>query len=206
MYNKITKVTLTLMLFMTFFTLPVLAAPNLQGETGNLVTPSADLMRQGEFHVALIKAPKDTNAYAIAVALDNNVELSAIHQDKDTLLGLKYAVVGEKIALPGIALGVSDLTGKYDRSYYLVISKTLPLGFRLHGGIGTNQYKKGMLALEAKLNPTGITGVFPDTSLFVENINSEIAYGIRVSILRGLKASLTRYDKENNLNISYNFY
>lgn len=186
------------------------AAPSIGGSTGNLVTPSADFMREGQFHAAWIDEPDGGHAFAAAFPLSRRLEISGIQHHfggrQEATLGLKYALVTESVLVPGIAVGAEDLTNERERSAYAVVSKTLPLGIRVHAGMGSGRYKKGIAALEMRLNPTGIAGLFPDTSVFWEHVNSHTAYGLRVSLFRGIKVAAGVDGHRHFAAVSYNFY
>jgi len=130
------------------------AAPSLQGSTGNIVVPSADVLRLGQFDLGYYHETGEKTAVA-AVGISRNWELSAARREREhgtdyTAVNLKYAVAQESITEPGLAIGVEDISAEGDRSLYVVASKGLPFGIRLHAGCGNGSYGGLFYAVERK--------------------------------------------------------
>ena len=186
------------------------AAPSLQGSTGNLVTPSADVVRPGQFDLGYYRETGEKTAVA-AVGMGKNWELSAARRERDhgadyTAVNLKYAVTQESITEPGLALGVEDISAEEERSLYVVASKGLPFGISLHAGCGNGSYGGLFYAVEKKITPHAAGGVFPDASVLVENNGHETDYGLRLSLSKGLKATVGWRDGEKFIGFTYNYY
>ena len=60
----------------------------------------------------------------------------------------KWELLRETPVTPAIAIGGDDLGDEKDRRGYVVVSKALPFGFKIHGGIGTDQYKRDLVPLK----------------------------------------------------------
>ena len=190
--------------------LPAEAAPAAGGETGNLLTPSADMMRVGQLHGAW-RSENHERSWSLAVPVTNSLEISLqqVHQreGKETSeVGVKYLLRPEGVMNPGAAIGVEDMFSERRRSVYAVISKSLPYGLRLHAGVGNGRFQGGFAAVEMRLAPKLQPGVFPDASLYAEHIDGHAAYGIRLSLLRGAKLTAGVDGHQNFIGISYNFY
>ena len=184
------------------------AAPAAGGETGNLMTPSADLMRPGQFHIGWYEQARQHRLVA-AAALDRRWEISALRPTggaSDVEAGFKYALRGESVLTPGVAVGAEDLTAEHRRSFYAVLSKTLPYGLRVHAGAGNGRYAGGFAALEVRLLPGVGVGRFPDASAYAEHVDGHAAYGVRLALSRGMKLAVGVDGHEHFVGISYNFY
>ena len=188
---------------------PVAAAPALGGETGALTVPSADALRPGQLHLAWSTA-EDGHRSAVAFGALKRLELSTLHFDsaeKDTVeLGLKYELQPETLLRPGIAAGVEDIARERRRSFYGVVSKTLPYGLRMHAGVGNGRYAGGFASLEVRAFPKRPAGVFPDLTLFAEHVDGHGAYGLRLALSRGLKVEAGVDGSAHFAGLSYNYY
>ena len=193
-------------LWIVFFCLAsvsVQAAPSMGAETGNPVTPSADLLREGQAAFGWQEKGKERSfrlAAAPAERWEVSLQRSAAHDDR---AGVKFAVQPESIFKPGIALGVEDLSAERQRSVYGVVSKTLPYGVRLHAGAGNGRFRGLFAAAEVRLFPKGRPGVFPDTSVYAEYAGKHGSLGCRVSLLRGAKLSFGVEGHEHFIGLSY---
>jgi hypothetical protein len=186
------------------------AAPATTGTTGNIDTPSADVLRPGQASIAYYKL-SEGNDIAFGVNIAKNIELSGAKQEyknavAETDLNLKYGVLHEGILTPGVAVGIEDITNQKERTVYAVMSKGLPLGLRVHAGIGNGRYDGLFFAVEKKLIPMSIGGVFPDTSLIIENNGHAMNYGLRMSIAAGLKLDAGWRDNASYVGFTYNCY
>ena len=186
------------------------AAPATTGTTGMIDTPTADVLREGQVSLGYYKLHEGKTA-SIGFNAAKNLEVSVARTefdfaDKTTYVNAKYAIKPEGVLTPGIAIGVEDIGGKDDRTAYAVVSKGLPLGFRAHVGIGNGRYDGMFCALEKNITPIGIKGVFPDTTLIIENDGHNMNYGMRMSIVPGLKVNAGWRDKETYVGVTYNLY
>lgn len=195
---------------LAFLTNAVYAAPATTGSTGMIDTPTADVLREGQVSFGYYNLDEGKTA-SIGFHAAENLEISAARttfdfSDKKTYVNAKYAVKPEGVLTPGIAVGVEDIADKDERTAYAVVSKGLPLGFRAHVGIGNGRYDGMFYALEKNITPLGIKGVFPDTTLIVEHDGHDMNYGMRMSIVPGLKVNAGWRDKETYVGVTYNLY
>ncbi len=186
------------------------AASSTSGSTGMINTPTADVLREGQVSLGYYNLHEGKTA-SIGFSATKNLEVSVARtdfdfSDKATYVNAKYAIAAEGVLTPGIAIGVEDIANKRDRTAYAVVSKGLPLGFRAHVGVGNGRYDGMFCSLEKNITPLGIKGVFPDTTLIVENDGHDINYGVRMSIVPGLKVNAGWRDKETYVGVTYNLY
>ncbi|HBS59184.1 MAG TPA: hypothetical protein DEA44_07955, partial [Firmicutes bacterium] len=76
------------------------------------------------------------------------------------------------------------------RSAYIVGSKALPLGVRVHYGLGDGRYDGVFGGIEKTINPLGVlTGdnAFPATTLIAEYDGDDFNVGARLSLVSGVK-------------------
>ena len=180
-----------LVLFMTATTT---AAPSLQGSTGLINTQSADVLQEGQFSLGLDHG-REGSVQNVVVGIVPRLEMgvTGIHYHgvgNKTLLNAKYSLLSEEILIPGIAVGVEDAFNQNHRTEYAVVSKTLPFGFRIHGGGGNGRYHGAFAGIEKTINPFGLltgSNTFPATTLIAEYDGSTMNYGARLSIMPGLK-------------------
>lgn len=195
------KQPLVLLSFLILFSITVAAnaAPSIEGSTGLINIPSADTLREGQFSLGYYNL-KDSGTGNFNMNLIDRLEVgvAGFHYDSkknDYYLNAKLSLVPETVLTPGLAIGVMDAADKKEQSAYAVVSKGLPLGFRLHAGIGNGRYDRGFAALEKTVNPIHIlTGnnVFPATTLIAEYDGRKFNYGARMSVLPGLKVDAGR--------------
>ena len=185
------------------------AAPSAGGGTGNLMTPSADLMRQGQFHIGW-QQEAGSHSLAAAVPVTNRFEISVLQRTQaghsSLEAGFKYSLRGEGVLTPGIAIGAEDIAAEHRRSVYAVVTKTLPYGLRVHAGVGNGRYAGGFAALEVRLLPRAAVGRFPDVTAYAEHVDDHAAYGLRLALARGLKVSAGVDGHAHFVGLSYNFY
>ena len=194
---------------------PVYAAPSINGSTGLINTPSADVLREGEFSLGYHHL-KDGGAGSFNLSLGNNLEIglagfrydSDSNKDNKTLLNAKFSLAPETVLTPGLAIGVEDIGGKDKRTFYAAASKALPFGFRLHAGVGDGRYDGVFAAIEKTINPVSVlTGnnVFPATTLIAEWDGDRMNYGARMSIVPGLKLDAGWRHSETYFGLSYTY-
>jgi hypothetical protein len=165
------------------------AAPAFTGSTGMINTPSADVLKPGQISLGAYTR-KDVLFGSIGANVAPNLELSFSASNKKSFgtnsLNAKYALVDETILSPGLAVGVEDIAGDKERSWYASMSKGLILGMRLHAGYGSGQYDGFFAALEKSISPVSIGGI-GETKLILEWDSHHLNYGIRVAVAPGLK-------------------
>ena len=172
---------------------PVMAASSMNGPTGLIDIPTADVLRSGQISLGYYHL-KDGGVGTVNTNLAPNLEIgvTAFRYDGQTSkndLNAKFSVVPETVVAPGLAIGVQNLSSNNKRSVYAVASKALPFGFRMHAGAGSGQFNGIFAGLEKTINPISITGnnAFPATTLIAEYNGKVMNYGARLSIAPGLK-------------------
>ena len=183
-----------------------LAQPSLNGATGLLELPTADVVKKESFGIGIYSAD-DVKIRNMGYGLAEKLEVSFANEKQDieqlNKFNVKYVLLSETVLTPGLAVGINDLTGKSERSTFAVVSKGLPLGFRVHAGIGSGDFEKGFVALEKNITPLLGANVFPSTTLLVEYNDNNINYGMRMSIVPDLKLNLGRFDHKTFIGLTY---
>ena len=183
-----------------------LAQPSLNGATGLLELPTADVVKKESFGIGIYSAD-DVKIRNMDYGLAEKLEVSFANEKHDieqiNKFNVKYVLLSETVLTPGLAVGINDLTGKSERSTFAVVSKGLPLGFRVHAGIGSGDFEKGFVALEKNITPLLGANVFPSTTLLVEYNDNNINYGMRMSIVPDLKLNLGRSDHKTFIGLTY---
>jgi hypothetical protein len=182
-------------IFIMMLSATVSAAPSVNGSTGQINNPSADVLREGQFALGYYHL-NDGGVGVFNMNLAPNLEAGVAgfrfdnSSDNSTLINAKLAIAQESVLTPGIAVGVEDIANRQQRSAYAVASKSLPFGFRIHAGVGNGRYDGVFASLEKTINPISIiTGnnTFPATTLIMEYDGKNMNYGARMSIVPGLK-------------------
>ena len=191
-------------------TLEAATAPSAKGSTGNIDTPSADVLRPGQAAIGYYTLDGEKGMSG-AISAGKNIEVSATctegwRTDDFTKVNIKYALAQEGVLVPGLAVGIEDIGDRSERTAYVVASKSLPQGVRLHIGSGNGTYDGVFFAIEKKLVPLSVGGVFPDSSLIVENNGHHMNYGLRMSLSPGLKMTTGWRGGDPFIAISYNYY
>ena len=188
------KVILSMTCAFLMIGMPVLAAPSVNGPTGLINSPTADVLRLGQFSLGYYQM-KDGGVSTFNTNLAPNIEVgvSTFHyesQQNKNYLHVKFALRPEQILTPGIALGVEGI-GSHDKpSLYGVVSKALPFGFRIHAGLGNGRFSGLFASIEKTINPRSIRGSsqsFPVTTLIAEYDGKNMNYGARLTLSPGLK-------------------
>ncbi|GBG58044.1 hypothetical protein SPFL3102_01764 [Sporomusaceae bacterium FL31] len=179
------------------------AAPSINGSTGLINTPSADVLREGQFSLGYYNTKEGgVGIFNTNIAPNLEIGVAGFRYDNESnknYLNAKFSLLPETVLSPGFAVGVEDAAGETDRSYFAVASKGLPLGFRIHAGVGNGRYDGLFAGIEKTINPVSIlTGnsTFPATTLIAEYDGRDMNYGARMSIIPGLKLDAGwRHDK-----------
>lgn len=187
------------------------AAPSFSGSTGMINTPSADALREGQFSLGYHNL-KDQKQGSFSLNLLPNVEVGVARHFSDagsnqTMFNAKWSIAPETVLTPGLAVGVEGL-GDGHSSAYAAVSKALPLGFRIHAGVGNGRFNGMFGALEKTINPVSvITGnnTFPATTLIVEYDGDSMNYGARLSIVPGMKVEAGWRDSKTYLGASFTY-
>jgi Bacterial putative lipoprotein (DUF940). len=177
------------------FAVPAFAAPTVNGSSGQINNPSADVLQEGQFAAGYYHL-KGGGVGVFDMNLLPNVEVGVAGFRYDdsglnkTFLNAKFGLLPETVLTPGVAVGVEDIAAERERSCYAVASKALPLGFRIHAGVGNGRFDGMFAGIEKTINPiSALTGnsTFPATTLIAEFDGHTMNYGARVSIVPGLK-------------------
>jgi len=191
-------------------TVPVLAAPSVNGPTGLINSPTADVLRSGQFSLGYYNL-KNGGVGSFNTNVAPNLELGVATfrydgQNSKNYINAKFAVVPETILAPGLAIGVEDIASSDKRSAYAVASKALPFGFRIHAGAGGGRFSGVFAGIEKTINPLSIiTGnnAFPATTLIAEYDGKTMNYGARLSIVPGLKLDAGLRNHDGYIGISF---
>ncbi len=183
-----------LLTFCCLFPVAVWAGPSPAGVMGNINTPSADVLRPGQIAAGLY-AVQDGVVSQVAAAPLQGLELGVAWLPEGNgyasaaRLDLKTSLLSEAIMLPGVVIGVEDVTGERERSPYMAVSKTGPMGFRLHLGVGGGRFDGVFAALEKTYRPSRHRHAkkFAPTTLLLEYDGRDMNYGARVDVGDGVK-------------------
>ena len=195
MYRCKTKLFLSFLGIVCLF-LPALAyaAPSMSGSTGMIRIPAADVLRSGHLSAGYY-GWQDNGVAVVGAGLIKGMEISAAAPwrklgSDSWQMNVKWNLNQEALLYPAVAIGVEDVAGVERRSYYGVISKTLPYGFRLHLGAGGGRFDGVFFAVEKVLNPTSLRKRhrgFPVTTVIVEMDGAKMNYGARLALARGVR-------------------
>ncbi|HWR44336.1 YjbH domain-containing protein [Sporomusa sp.] len=194
---------------------PVYAAPSINGSTGIINTPSADVLQEGQFSLGYYHL-KEGGVGSFNISLANKLEVgvagfrydSDSNKENQTYFNAKYGLVPETVLTPGLAIGIEDAGNRDKRTYYAAASKALPFGFRIHAGVGDGRYNGVFAAVEKTINPVGIitgSNAFPATTLIAEWDGDRMNYGARMSIVPGLKIDAGWRHSETYFGLSYTY-
>ena len=191
-------------------TVPVLAAPSVNGPTGLINSPTADVLRPGQLALGYYHL-KNGGVGSFNTNIAPNLELGVAAfrydgQSNKNYINAKFAVVPETILTPGLAFGVEDMANRDQRSVYAVASKALPFGFRIHAGTGGGRFRGVFAGIEKTINPISvITGsnAFPATTFIAEYDGQTMNYGARMSIIPGLKLDAGIRNHNGYIGISF---
>ncbi|SHI87041.1 YjbH domain-containing protein [Propionispora hippei] len=171
---------------------PVQAAPSLAGSTGMIDNPSADVLREGQISTGYYHVAGGTQ-FAFSAYVAPRVEVGTIilhDQDgKHTGLNAKFSLRQEQVNTPAVAVGVEDIAGYRDTSWYAVASKSLPFGIRLHAGVGNGRFNGVFGGVEKQLNTLSVLPgkYLPSASLMAEFDGRQMNYGLRFAVAPGVK-------------------
>ena len=170
------------------------AAPSTTGSTGMIRIPTADVLQIGHFAAGYYYW-RDHGAAVAAVGLPAGIEVSAAApwyngSSAQWNVNAKINLANESLLKPAILIGIEDLGGQQQQSFYGVISKALPFGIRVHLGVGNGRFSGAFGAIEKVLNPHSVRKKavgFPVTSIIVEMDGRKMNYGARMRLARGLR-------------------
>ena len=177
------------------------AAPTLQGSTGLANVASADVLPADSFSLGRYNRPGEKRDIVV-FGLGKALELGALHhttgsQGAAVQWNVKWALAQEQILRPGIAIGMEDVGAQEQRTAYVVASKGLLFGLRLHAGVGNGRYHGLFGALEAPL--------LPQTKLFLEQDGRQWGAGVRFSLGSDFRLDAGRYAGKTYVGGSYTY-
>ena len=189
---------------------PALAAPAVNGPTGLINSPTADVLRLEQFSIGYYQL-KDSRVGTFTTNVAKNVEVGVSafhyesHQNKN-YSHIKFALAPEQILTPGFALGVEGIADHEKPSLYAVASKALPFGFRIHAGIGNGRFGGMFASIEKTINPVSIRSsknAFPTTTLIAEYDGKNMNYAARLAVATGLKLDIGLRNHDGYAGISF---
>lgn len=184
----------------------ILAQPSLNGSTGLFEVPTADIVRNDNVSIGAYSYD-NYNMKSIGVNINPKIELTGVNikgnGDTFNKLNIKYIIASESVLSPGYAIGINDLTSEQKFSPFFVLSKGLPLGFRIHAGVGGGSYNNGFVAIEKNITPHMRTNLFPSTNFIVEYDGKNTNYGVRMSMAQNVKFNLGRCDNKTFIGLTY---
>ena len=177
-----------------FLATSAFASPSTTGSTGMIRIPTADILQTGHFAAGYYYWQDHGTAVA-ALGLPAGIEVSAAAPwyngvSSQWNVNAKINLTQESLLTPGISVGIEDLGGQRQQSFYGVVSKALPFGLRVHLGIGNGRFRGAFGAVEKVLNPQSVrkkNAGFPVTSIIVEMDGRKMNYGARMRLARGLR-------------------
>lgn len=187
---------------------PAYAAVSPFATTGLINTPTADIGRIGQL-TASIYSQQQSQGGVLALTVTPNIEVGAarlVTDDPYTVISMKLQVRAEGVLEPGVAIGIDDIGDKRDRSVYVVASKALPYGFRVHAGWGNGRFQGTFFALEKRLTPASPSKTFrPFTVLMAEHDGRSFNYGLRYRAASHIQFDMGWRSHKAYLGMQYNF-
>jgi hypothetical protein len=156
---------------------PAFAAASVNGSTGIINVPTADVLRKGRVSYGAYWL-EDGNRENIVLGLDNRFEIGASSEplnEGKTSVQLKFALRQEGVLKAGLAAGIDHIAGSGEKSPYIAATKTLPFGIRVTSGIGEGHYNGLFGAVEAQI----VSGGKKRALLLAEHDGSTLNYGVR---------------------------
>ena len=192
------------------------ASPSFLGITGNILTPSDEVLMAGDFSAGMFMVQSDNTPFVIGanVGVNNQLEVGFGHYDPDvagvgsnTFFSFKYSVIEETEAIPSLVIGAIDVTGELDPNddpgFYAVLGKNItPFASNLMGkpispihamvGIGGGIYNGFFGGLDWELNEQISLSAEYVNSLSLMNMfdkKSMMNFGVRLAFSESLTAS-----------------
>lgn len=214
---------LTLVILITLYlTTPLLAVPSFRGYTGLVIIPTADTLNRGEFNVGVMTedvSDFDANDIFFNYGIIDNLEfgfnsfLPIDEDDRGTLINAKYSFMRETDTLPGVAVGIVDLTDDEETTVYAVASKSIGRCLNVFDGEITN------LRAHVGIGGGRLSGPFIGFSAFVGNRamfsfewdSEDVNIGFRFTPIRQIRLHAALFDlggDKNDIGVgaSYNFF
>lgn len=171
----------TLMFFVIcniLFTAVCSAGTTPKGASGLVNVPSAYIAKYWKVNIGYFNTTYGSSlAGNISLPLGAELAYSSWHindENNRNMLSIKVPILTEKVMKPAVAIGVEDLTGDFDRSYYLAMSKQGPWGVRMHLGVRSGREQNGMFyGIEKQIR---LKGGLERQKLFVPALNFTLEY------------------------------
>lgn len=202
-----------LLLFFANFS-AVDASTTYKGKSGLINIPSAYVLRQGHGGVGYFNV-RNGESIAGSLSLMDNLEFSYSHwrlsgQDDKNLYSFKMVLAQEEFLKPAIAFGVEDLADDFDRSFYLVTSKQMPWGLRLHMGVKSGSDANGLFyGLEKQIRLTSDymqkKSFIPVLNFMIEYDGQNFNYGAYIRSSKGLRFDIGWHDDTFRTGIQLEF-
>ena len=130
--------------------------------------------------------------------------------DNCSIFSFKVPLMKEKVLKPALAIGVEDITNRFDRHFYLVMSKQGPMGFRLHLGARNGHKANGLFyGLEKQIR---LKGNFAKQNLFIPVLNftleydgQHVNYGMYIRNSKGIRLDFAWHDNSFRTGVQYEF-
>ena len=189
----------------------VAATPAYFGYTGLMLTPTADTLKTSGFDFGAVFLNNDNNNTTFLsanIGLLESLEVGAAlispeHGDSQGIINAKFGLMKETMATPALAIGVSDLTDRFDSTPYIVASKALGLkgesvwAPRLHVGVGGGHLDGLFAGLSATVND--------QMQLMVEYDTDDVNFGLQYAATDNLRLHAGLLGGDNlGLGMSYN--
>ena len=182
------------------------AAPSTTGSTGMIRIPTADVLQTGHFAAGYYYW-RDHGVAVAAAGLPAGIEISAAAPGYNGVsaqwnVNAKINLAQESLLTPGISVGIEDVGGQRQQSFYGVVSKALPFGLRVHLGVGNGRFRGAFGAVEKVLNPHSVrkkAAGFPVTSIMVEMDGRKMNYGARMRLAQGLRLDAGWLGREDRI-------
>lgn len=172
----------------------VSAAPTINGPTGMVRVPTADVLRLNHFALGQYYW-QNGGGTVVGTHIWKNIEISGVQrtfalESNHFLINAKINLNQEALLIPAVAIGIDDIDNIERRSIYWALSKGLPYGVRVHMGSGTGRFDGFFFAVEKVLNPQPLrqhSAKFPITSVIVEYDGYKLNFATRMRFGKGVR-------------------
>ena len=194
------------------------AAPSFRGYTGLVLIPNADSLNQGEYNFGAMT--EDTGRFEANDMFANYSPLDGLEvgfnsfqmvgpNQRETLLNGKYAFMPETEEQPGIAFGITDLTGEVESTAYVVASKSIVRGINVFDNEITNlrgHIGFGGGALDGLfVGASGFLGNRIMVSVEYDSVNTNVGFRFTPVKQVRLHAALIDIGGSSNLGLGFSF-
>ena len=207
------KTVVCVFVFFSMFVPACLAGTSPKGVSGLINVPSAYISRNWKANVGYFNTSLG-ESIAGNISLPIGVEFAYSrwrldHRENSSLFSFKVPLMREAVLKPAIAIGVEDFTDRFDRSYYLAMSKQGPFGFRLHLGARSGDKNGLFYGVEKQIR---LKGDLEKQNLFVPILNlileydgNNFNYGFYIRNKNGFRVDFAWHDKTFRTGFQYEF-